>query len=249
MSGFQKLVRFVIGICAGLAFLHSTVLGWVETGTVRWNLLLPMTAIALVLWTLYKSEILEWLSPGAFIFATLAGLVLIFAFKAIADPDSAAVQNRKTFDLSGTFKSLDGREVSLNSYRNKVMFLNIWASWCGPCQSEMPSMANLYNELGKEGLAVVAISNEAFSTVDRFVAQNRFPFTVLVDEDDTLIRRYQIRGIPTTFILDAEGRLVQQFVGARRWDSPENIVHFRQLLEGSDPSFLHWISSLLPKLN
>jgi thiol-disulfide isomerase/thioredoxin len=132
-------------------------------------------------------------------------------------------------DLSGAFESLDGRPVTLGA-PGKVLFLNVWATWCGPCRIEMPHMAELYREFSGQGLEMVAVSNEDAETVRRFVRQNPYPFTILLDPDNMLAERFGIHGIPTTYILDKTGRLVHEQVGYYRWDSPEMKEQIRELL-------------------
>jgi thiol-disulfide isomerase/thioredoxin len=137
---------------------------------------------------------------------------------------------RSDIDLSGQFKSLDGHSVSLREFSGKVLFLNVWATWCGPCRMEMPSMAELYKEFGNEGLAMVAVSSEDLQTVRDFAASKRYPFTILVDPEDVLSQRFGITGIPTTFIVDKRGQLVYQRVGGNDWSSPEVRKQIQDLL-------------------
>ncbi len=127
---------------------------------------------------------------------------------------------RSDIDLSGQFKSLDGRTVSLTDFSGKVLFLNVWATWCGPCRQEMPSMAELYRQLSGQGLIMVAVSSEDLDTVREYAAGARYPFTILVDSEDTLSQRFGINAIPTTFIVDKKGQLVYQHVGFNDWTSP-----------------------------
>lgn len=140
------------------------------------------------------------------------------------------VEKREPIDLSGSFKTLNGQTVSLNDYRDKVLFLNVWATWCAPCRAEMPDMANLHQELSGEGLSIVAVTDEDPETVNRFLAENSYPFTVLLDPENILSERFSIEGIPTTFVVDSEGRLALQQTGGFSWGSTSSIRSFRQLL-------------------
>ncbi len=91
-------------------------------------------------------------------------------------------------------------------------------------------MAALYREFSDDGLAMVAVSNEDLTTVREYAAAQRFPFTILTDPDNILARRFGIRAIPTTFILDKQGQLVYQHVGFNDWNSASVRDQIRELL-------------------
>lgn len=137
---------------------------------------------------------------------------------------------RSEIDLSGEFKNLDGRTVSLADFPGEVLFVNVWATWCGPCREEMPSMADLYREFGGQGLSMVAISSEDLQTVRSYAASKRYPFTILIDSESVLSQRFGISAIPTTFIVDRQGHLVYQHVGSNDWNSPDVRDKIRDLL-------------------
>ncbi len=140
-------------------------------------------------------------------------------------------EERPAIDLSGSFETLDGKPVSLEELQGKALFVNVWATWCGPCRLEMPSMAELYKELGPRGLQMVAVTDEDAETVRAFLARNRYPFTVLRDPQNTLSDRFKINAIPTTFIVDDEGRLAYRHVGFNQWNSPQVRQEIAKLLE------------------
>ncbi len=143
-----------------------------------------------------------------------------------------AVEERKPIDLSGTFKTLDGEDVPLidSDIESKVLFLNLWATWCLPCLEEMPAMASLYQEFSDQGLAMVAVSNEDPDVVRQFLEEHPYPFTILLDPEDTLSLRLKVIALPTTFIVDRQGRIAFQQLGSYGWDSPAMIEQFRPLL-------------------
>jgi thiol-disulfide isomerase/thioredoxin len=139
-------------------------------------------------------------------------------------------EERSDIDLSGEFKSLDGRTISLSDFSGKVLFLNVWATWCGPCRQEMPSMAELYREFAGQGLSMIAVSSEDLETVRDYAAGSRYPFTIMIDSEDVLGRRFGINAIPTTFIVDKQGQLVYQHVGYNDWSSSTVREQIRDLL-------------------
>ncbi len=143
-----------------------------------------------------------------------------------------AVEEREPIDLSGTFKTLDGEDVPLidSDLESEVLFLNLWATWCLPCLEEMPAMASLYEEFSDQGLAMVAVSNEDPEVVRQFLEEHPYPFTILLDPEDTLTLRLEVMALPTTFIVDRQGRIALQQLGSYDWDSPGMIDQFRPFL-------------------
>ena len=133
--------------------------------------------------------------------------------------------------------ALDGRSVDLGSYRGKVVLLNFWATWCGPCVSEMPSLERLHRTLGPEGLAVVTVStDEDEAALRQFVKQYDLTMPVLRDPGGRgPAARYHTTGYPETFVLDRAGVLLQHTVGPAEWDSPESMSYFRGLIGGAVP--------------
>jgi thiol-disulfide isomerase/thioredoxin len=137
---------------------------------------------------------------------------------------------RIKLDLSGTYQTVDGESVSLRDFNDGVLVLNFWATWCGPCRAEMPSLVSLHKELGRKGLEIVAITEEDNATVSQFLDQNPYPFTVLIDEDESLVQRFRILSIPWTLIVDRNGKLVHFHRGARLWDTPDVMTNLGRLL-------------------
>lgn len=167
----------------------------------------------------------------------ILGVVLIVGCAETFEPVQGTrewlpTQDRQPIDLSGTFKTLDGEDVPLISpdAESQVLFLNLWATWCLPCLEELPYMDSLYRQLSEEGLAMVAVSNEDPETVRQFLEDHPFPFTILLDPEDTLAQRFEVLALPTTFIIDSQGRLALRQIGAYQWDSPAMIDQFGPLL-------------------
>ncbi|TET62394.1 TlpA family protein disulfide reductase [Candidatus Aerophobetes bacterium] len=130
-----------------------------------------------------------------------------------------------------TLKTLKGGTVSLKDYRGRLIFLNFWATWCGPCRAEMPSMQRLWEEFKEEDFVILAIDiQEESKLVSSFMNERGLSFPVLLDEKGKVARSYGIRGIPTTFFLNPEGEIIGKAVGARDWDSEESFELIRELL-------------------
>lgn len=122
--------------------------------------------------------------------------------------------------------------VGLAQYRGGVVLLNIWATWCLPCEREMPSMERLHRELGPEGLTVVAVSvdNIGPEKVWAWVQQRELTFEILQDASGRIERTYQTTGVPESFVIDREGVIVKKVIGAAEWDHPQQKALFRRLL-------------------
>jgi thiol-disulfide isomerase/thioredoxin len=139
-----------------------------------------------------------------------------------------------TADLSAvdfSLKDLSGQNQNLGSYAGKTLFLNFWATWCGPCWAEIPSMEKLYLELRNEGFVIVAVnSQEAREQVIGFVENIGMSFPVLLDTDGRIGAAYSIRAIPTTYLIDPRGYILGRMVGTRDWYTPEIISLVQDLL-------------------
>ena len=120
-------------------------------------------------------------------------------------------------------KDLKGNDISLASLHGKVVFLNIWATWCAPCREEMPSIESLYNDFKADNdFVVLAVSQDTDgAVVAPFVAQNHFQFTVLLDPRNEVGERYDVNGIPETFIIGRDGRIVAHHVGPYDWSNAD----------------------------
>jgi peroxiredoxin len=125
----------------------------------------------------------------------------------------------------------DGRKVSLRDYRGKVVFLNVWATWCGPCRMEMPSMEILYRRYKDKGLEMLALNlQESKSEIETFMRRNKLNFPVIMDQDGSIGNQYGIRAIPTTYLLDRQGRVVLRLTGSINWDDPDIFAAIEALL-------------------
>ncbi len=112
-------------------------------------------------------------------------------------------------------QSLDGKAVSLGSLRGKPVLINFWATWCGPCRGEMPYLQQIYRDWSGRGLEMLAIDvGENASTVQDYLRTNNLSLPVLLDINETVLNRYHIVGIPTTFFVDKDGIIQEKVVGA-----------------------------------
>ncbi len=134
-----------------------------------------------------------------------------------------------------TAYTVDGtrRAVGLNDYRGDVTILNVWATWCGPCKAEMPTLEHLYEMFKSNGLKVVAVSIDETANDDsvRTYARNMgLTFDILHDPQYRIEGAYQVVGYPSSYVIDRDGVIRKVWLGAADWTSPGNIALVRSLL-------------------
>ncbi len=127
---------------------------------------------------------------------------------------------------------ISDKPVSLPQFKGKVVFLNIWATWCGPCRIEMPDMEKLYQKFKKEDFVILAVSidKQGKSVVIPFMQELGLTFKVLLDPDGAIQRTYMVNALPSSFIIDKTGRIIARVIGAREWFGPETIETFEYLI-------------------
>ncbi|MCL6566729.1 MAG: TlpA family protein disulfide reductase [Acidobacteriia bacterium] len=133
-------------------------------------------------------------------------------------PDPADLPSYGAPDPDWTVHGLDGSVLRLGDLRGRPVFVNIWATWCGPCVEEMPTIARLYASLQESGVAFLAVSEENRETVRKFVQQEKLSLPVYISET-RLPAELETSGIPATFILDGAGRVVFKHIGVAEWDA------------------------------
>lgn len=128
--------------------------------------------------------------------------------------------------------TLEGKNIDIKDYKGKYVFLNFWATWCPPCREEMPSMEVLYKELKGEKFDILAISvGESPETVRAFLKTNPYTFPIALDPSGSLGSIFASRGIPTTYIINPEGKAIGGVIGGREWDTPEAMAIFKALVD------------------
>jgi peroxiredoxin len=132
-----------------------------------------------------------------------------------------------------TLPNLKGRSVRLSDHRGKVVFLNFWATWCKPCIVEMPSMQALYQRFERRDFEILAVSVdlEGAGPVKKFIATHGLTFPVLLDPNKDIYRLYRLTGVPETFIIDRNGKILLKIIGPREWMKKQWLDYLDQVVE------------------
>jgi len=162
----------------------------------------------------------------------LAGIAFAVGAALLLTPDIGRVTPG---ERAPDFRAIDiatGDTVRLDRYAGQVVLLNIWATWCAPCEAEMPSMQRLHEALGDSGLRIVAVSVDQGSRdqVTRWIKERHLTFEVLQDRSGRIERIYQTMAVPESFVIDREGVIIRKSIGAEDWDAPASQQLFRRLL-------------------
>jgi thiol-disulfide isomerase/thioredoxin len=140
------------------------------------------------------------------------------------------------------FQDGDGGSLTLADFRGKVVLLNIWATWCGPCRREMPTLDRLQATLGGPDFEVVALSIDraGVGVVIEFYAEVGVEHLAkYIDESGKAARQLSAVGLPTTLLIDREGREIGRHVGPAEWDTPEMVAFIRQHLSQESGALRH----------
>lgn len=162
----------------------------------------------------------RWLGVGVMTLL-LAGGAHAAGFEARA---AAPAPELKANDLKGAPKTLA-------DYRGKVVLLNFWASWCPPCLHEMPSMERLRVKMAGRPFEIVALASaESAEDVKPFLSKMKLGFPILLDPDGSNTKRWKVFALPTTFLLDAKGRVRYVLTGPTEWDESESLKIIESML-------------------
>jgi len=141
----------------------------------------------------------------------VVGAVLLSLFAVSAAFSGAPSGKAPNFAL----KAADGNMVELEQLKGKVVVVNFWATWCGPCRKEIPGFIEVYNQYRGKGLEIVGISLDrgGWEVVKPYIEQSKINYPIVVGDGDLAEAYGGIRAIPTTFIVDKDGMIANQHVG------------------------------------
>jgi peroxiredoxin len=161
--------------------------------------------------------------------AVLAAALLAWFFAGDAPAPIDRGSQAPPFDLP---RIGENGALSLASLRGKVVLLNFWATWCEPCEEELPAMQRLHRELSGSAFELVAVSVDADpAPVLQFQQRLGLGFTLLLDADQRVARSYQTFRFPETLLIGRDGVILERYVGPKDWDAPVYLDRIRRLLE------------------
>lgn len=173
--------------------------------------------------------------PLAEKFAVLPAILLavLCSLAVAADPDAKPPLDpipdkpaAPAFELQGA----DGKTYRLADMQGKPVIVNFWATWCPPCRAEMPSMQRAWQQLKDDGVLMVAVNvGEGKDEIAGFLEQVPVDFPLPMDTDMSVTQSWPMTGLPTTFVVDPQGRLVYRAQGEREWDDPDLLELVRGL--------------------
>jgi thiol-disulfide isomerase/thioredoxin len=189
------------------------------------------------------NRILRFLRPVLLAGLLIAGLQVTGLISAVSfatqwtllqtglrDADDEEVEDDATsFDFGFTIKDLEGNRIPFEQFKGKVIFLNMWATWCGPCRAEMPGIQKLYDKIDKDKIVFVMLSIDRDSDIKKvaaYMTDKAFTFEAYLPSG-YLPDQLQVPSIPTTFIISPEGQIVKKEVGSMRYDTSK----FQKFLE------------------
>lgn len=126
---------------------------------------------------------------------------------------------------------LAGRPIDLRDFRGRVVLVNFWATWCEPCRDEMPAIARLRDQLKGQPFEVLTVNyGESNAKVAAFLQKEKLDVPVLLDPDKAAAERWNAKGLPMTFLVDARGRVRYWVFGERDWSEGEALKHVEKLV-------------------
>lgn len=131
------------------------------------------------------------------------------------------------------FKDGDERDLHLSNFKGRVILINIWATWCAPCRREMPTLDRLQSKLGGQAFEVVALSIDraGMDVVNTFFKEIEIRHLKrYLEQSASVMRKFAVVGIPTTLLVDREGREVWRYAGAAEWDNEEWVGEIRKAI-------------------
>jgi len=167
---------------------------------------------------------------GPWLVTAAVAAALLFAL--LSAPDAPPPLGRGSDSPDFSLPRLgEGAPVSLAALRGKVVLVNFWATWCKPCEDEMPAMERLYAELAGEGFELLAVSvDEVEAEVIAFRDRLSLSFPILWDRDKRVSQIYQTYRFPETFLVGRDGVVVERYIGPKDWDAPAYLDRIRRLL-------------------
>lgn len=167
----------------------------------------------------------------------LLTLLLAFCFtETINAADIKVPFGIRNYDIGSaqnfTLQDVDGEKFEFSKTKGQWVFLHFWASWCGPCRTEMPTIQKLAAAMKDEKFQIVMINTaEDEDTIFEFLGTINIELNSLMDVDGLVTEVWKPRGLPTTFLINPQGKVKYQAIGGREWEKPEYVNFLKQLIK------------------
>ncbi len=197
-------------------------------------------------WKSLYEDVIKWVITGGMMAIGKGFLFFALAFILSTPSIFAEIKKEDLFSKAGiqpvkagtrapvfSLENLNGKKSDLRQYRGKVVFLNFWATWCGPCKEEMPSMEELYKQFREKEFVFLTISVDyaGVKPVKDFLEKHRYTFPVWIDPKCETLDLFEVKGIPTTFLIDKKGFIIGKAIGPKDWKRSEVVSIVNLLLE------------------
>jgi len=162
-------------------------------------------------------------------------LITITLFPTVSNADIKPPFGIRHYDIGiasdFTLQDIDGEKFTLSSTRGHWVFLHFWASWCGPCRIEMPALQQLANNIKNDNFEIIMVNTaEDEDTIFEFLASINVELNSLTDTDGQVTEAWKPRGLPTTFLINPQGKVKYQAIGGREWNQPVYLSFIKQLI-------------------
>jgi thiol-disulfide isomerase/thioredoxin len=149
---------------------------------------------------------------------------------ALADEDPIRPWGDKPTPALST-KTLEGKSVSLRDLQGRVVLVNFWATWCGPCKEELPGLVRLRKTLAGKPFELVTVNDgESAETINRYLKRVKLDLPVWLGPEDSASSGWKVQGLPMTFLVDAKGHVRYWVYGERNWNEGESVKLIEKLL-------------------
>ena len=135
--------------------------------------------------------------------------------------------------VTAPIPALAGDSIKVSDFSGKITLFNFWATWCPPCRAEMPSIERLYKQMSGTNFRIIAVNaGENRSQVASFIEKNKYTFPIYLDESNALSSIFAARGLPSTYLVNKEGKVIAVRIGAMEYDQAELIKLLKELADG-----------------
>lgn len=151
----------------------------------------------------------------------MIGILIAICSVSTVQAEGLSVVKKRPKAVNFQLSNLAGKRVKLSSYRGKVVIVNFWATWCPPCRAEIPSMIRAWKKLKGRGVVMLAVHvGGKKKQIKSFVRKYRINFPVLFDSKSKVFHAWPAKAMPTTYVVDRNGRIAYSASGDQKWDDP-----------------------------